>query len=294
MRARFAEFTAAEERLAVTRRARARGARPAHQGDGGRRARLLRAAAVGARGLPAPPRPAARCTAWRSPRASWPTAGSTPACRSTAAARSPSSPAPSTAWPARWPSASAICASRTTVCRASSTTRPRASASATPRAAISSPTGAGRRSPGISEADALGRTDAELFGPAIAAPAPRSSDSRRCARGSVIEIERDVELHGEPQHLPGSSSSRCWTPRASAYARRDDGHRRHRAPPRAGRRGRGLALEVRVPGQHEPRDPHAAQRRDRDDRAAARHRPLLGAARVRADRGRRPARRCWA
>ena len=36
-----------------------------------------------------------------------------------------------------------------------------------------------------------------------------------------------------------------------------------------GRGGRGLALEVRVPGQHEPRDPHAAERRDRHDRAAA-------------------------
>ena len=43
--------------------------------------------------------------------------------------------------------------------------------------------------------------------------------------------------------------------------------------PRAGRGRRGLALEVRVPGQHEPRDPHAAQRRDRDDRAAAGERP---------------------
>ena len=36
---------------------------------------------------------------------------------------------------------------------------------------------------------------------------------------------------------------------------------------------RGLALEVGVPGQHEPRDPHADERRDRHDRAAARHRP---------------------
>ena len=53
----------------------------------------------------------------------------------------------------------------------------------------------------------------------------------------------------------------------------------------AGRGGRGLALEVRVPGQHEPRDPHAAQRRDRDDRAAAPDRARHRAARVRAHGG---------
>ena len=38
------------------------------------------------------------------------------------------------------------------------------------------------------------------------------------------------------------------------------------------RRGRRLAHQVRVPGQHEPRDPHAAERRHRHGRAAARAR----------------------
>ena len=38
--------------------------------------------------------------------------------------------------------------------------------------------------------------------------------------------------------------------------------------------------EERVPGQHEPRDPHADERRHRHDRARARHRPHRRAARV--------------
>ena len=74
------------------------------------------------------------------------------------------------------PSASASCASPTIVCRASSTTRRRASASATPRAATCWSTAAGRRSRASREADALGRTDAELFGAAIAVPRRALSD----------------------------------------------------------------------------------------------------------------------
>ena len=51
------------------------------------------------------------------------------------------------------------------------------------------------------------------------------------------------------------------------------------------RRG-GVADQVHVPGQHEPRDPHAAQRRHRDVGAAAGHRARPRAARVRDDRAR--------
>ena len=47
-----------------------------------------------------------------------------------------------------------------------------------------------------------------------------------------------------------------------------------RARRRARRGARGRAAEVAVPRQHEPRDPHADERRDRDGRAAARHRAL--------------------
>ncbi len=52
---------------------------------------------------------------------------------------------------------------------------------------------------------------------------------------------------------------------------------------RAPGRPRGLAAQVRVHGQHEPRDPHADERRDRDDPPPPRHRAHAGAARVRGD-----------
>ena len=60
----------------------------------------------------------------------------------------------------------------------------------------------------------------------------------------------------------------------NAFLRDITERKRRRGGARAGaRRGaRGVAAEVRVPGQHEPRDPHADERRDRHDRAAARHR----------------------
>ena len=48
-----------------------------------------------------------------------------------------------------------------------------------------------------------------------------------------------------------------------------DGHLR--AQPRPGRGARGVRGEVGLRGQHEPRDPDAAQRRDRDARAARGH-----------------------
>ena len=48
-------------------------------------------------------------------------------------------------------------------------------------------------------------------------------------------------------------------------------------------RPRGLAPQVAVHGQHEPRDPHPHERRHRHDPAAPRHRAHPGAARVRGD-----------
>ena len=55
------------------------------------------------------------------------------------------------------------------------------------------------------------------------------------------------------------------------------------------KRARDLALEagaraLRIPQQHEPRNPHSAQRNHRHDPVAARHRAQPGAARIRRDR----------
>ncbi len=136
---------------------------------------------------------------------------------------------------------------------------------------------------GFTIEESIGRTDLELFGAELVAPA-RDSDAEVLRLGTVNEFEREVELQGVRRSyrivkFPLIDAA------GDAYALAAHVDRRHRVPARAGRRGRGVALQVGVPGQHEPRDPHAAQRRDRHDRAAARHRALVRAARLRADRG---------
>ena len=69
--------------------------------------------------------------------------------------------------------------------------------------------------------------------------------------------------------------------------------RADRSPREPGRRGRGIARQVRVPGHHEPRDPDADERRDRADRLLLDTDARRAAARVR--RGvQPPARRCSA
>ena len=89
--------------------------------------------------------------------------------------------------------------------------------------------------------------------------------------------------------LPRARRARRAAARAAGHDRHADRAlhpapaRRRRARRRARRGARGRAAEVAVPGQHEPRDPHADERRDRDGRAAARHRAVRGAARLRLD-----------
>ena len=81
-------------------------------------------------------------------------------------------------------------------------------------------------------------------------------------RADARPAHRRRRARGLPRHLP----------------------RHHRAP--AGARGGrgGDAGEERVPGDDEPRDPDADERRDRHDRPAARHRADAGAAGVRRGR----------
>ena len=54
----------------------------------------------------------------------------------------------------------------------------------------------------------------------------------------------------------------------------------HRSHPRARQGDGGQPRQERIPGQHEPRDPHADERHHRHDRARARHRPDRAAARL--------------
>ena len=79
----------------------------------------------------------------------------------------------------------------------------------------------------------------------------------------------------------GRSDTRsgCWPRWRSSWSGRSAGHgaapqvRRQTREPRGGARGGGggQPREERVPGQHEPRDPHADERHHRHDRARARH-----------------------
>ena len=64
--------------------------------------------------------------------------------------------------------------------------------------------------------------------------------------------------------------------------------RRHAQPPEAGQRG-----QERLPGDDEPRDPHADERRDRHERAAARHRRSTPSSASTSTTIRESARRCW-
>ena len=127
--------------------------------------------------------------------------------------------------------------------------------------------------------------------------------SRRAGRPLALEARRrrsgrappDAPRAREPWRRPRhgalvrpprrrTSRSRAARPPARARARRQPDHRarfdhRHqreegeRPPARRTRRGkRREPRQERVPGQHEPRDPHPAERRHRHDRAPRSHR----------------------
>ena len=119
------------------------------------------------------------------------------------------------------------------------------------------------------------------------ASAKRSSRSSRRAT-DADRLRRAGQPARRRDDLGARSTRRCST------SRRDDAaviegthHRHHRAQAgRAGARQRarggrsGQPRQERVPGQHEPRDPDADERRHRHDRARARHGPDARAARV--------------
>ena len=150
-------------------------------------------------------------------------------------------------------------------------------------------------------------TTAGARSPACAPPKPpATAGPRRCTRPTARACARPGMPRSRPTNRftcatascaptaarPGSSATRS---RSAARDGRSEWldrhhHRRHRQRPAGGRtrtreiRGRsGDAREEPVPGQHEPRDPHAAQRRDRHDDAAAGHADERRPARLRAD-----------
>ncbi len=105
-------------------------------------------------------------------------------------------------------------------------------------------------------------------------PLHRAADPDRDGRPGISPGHR--ARHHRPEAGRGAHPARHGRigggPRSSGEQRRRAGaHDRSTAIGEGPRRGR-HARQERVPGQHEPRDPHAHERRHRHDRAAAGHR----------------------
>ena len=99
-----------------------------------------------------------------------------------------------------------------------------------------------------------------------------------------MSVHRDAE--GQPRHF--ISVIEDITDRRLQHSGRGGG----RAARRQGRRRERQPRQERVPGEHEPRDSHADERRHRHDRPRARHRAHVRAARASAHR--QVVRRCAA
>ena len=103
-------------------------------------------------------------------------------------------------------------------------------------------------------------------------------------------VTRDAA--GKPVRMSGVTwdITRRKMTEKSLHAAKEETEAANRELELVAQRANQLALEAesansaqeRVPGQHEPRDPHADERRDRHDLAAARHRPRCRAAGLRA------------
>ena len=137
----------------------------------------------------------------------------------------------------------------------------------------------------------------------------RRACHRRCvAWPSVgrrrLRHRRRADVLGRPR-IGVSACCRCregFTTRSEALLQTFADQAGDRDPERApvprdaggARRGRGRERgQERVPGDDEPRDPHADERRDRHDRAAARHAARRRAARLRRRPSATRATRCW-
>ncbi len=120
----------------------------------------------------------------------------------------------------------------------------------------------------------------------------RRPGRRRCGhghRGRAQPSHRDrgprIDPADRSRDLQGRPCSRRWQRGLGRDPRRHHGRGRRRSGDvRCPRQGHGgIAAEVGLPGQHEPRDPHPDERRHRHDRPAARDRSRCPPARLRAD-----------
>ena len=130
---------------------------------------------------------------------------------------------------------------------------------------------------GFSSEDAVGKTDFEMFGEN--GLAFMEGDRAVLRTGQSQEIEETVDGSRRQRALPDRAQELARRFRRLALsARLDD--RRHRteaaregAPGSAAPGGARRPRQIRIPGQYEPRDPHADERRARHGRTAGQVRP---------------------
>ena len=132
----------------------------------------------------------------------------------------------------------------------------------------------GRRRPAGRRAVRRGRRGVRRAGPRAHAPRRRGDGRAHPARAG--RRPRPGDRLGR---RPARRAASCAWRRTSRSARR---RRSSSASTPRGRGGRGR--QGAVPGRREPRGAHSAERGDRDDRPARRHRPRRQAARVRGGR----------
>ena len=158
----------------------------------------------------------------------------------------------------------------------------------------------------------LGKTEAEVVGPQGARGGRREGLGRHRAP-SARGVGGPAGAAGTRAHRPRGQPGLALRPPRAGHQRRGkwsasttvffDITQRALAEQALRRASRSCAAakeaaedasraKSRVPGQHEPRDPHADERRARPDRAAARDPARRAAAAVRRDRAAARARRC--
>ncbi len=187
---------------------------------------------------------------------------------------------PLPARPRRSPRRLARCRRRPTSCGFSPTPLRSASSRPTPRTDTSTRIRAGPRSPASRRTPQSGQTVGHhhRVRSSVRTSRPRwlagSSAPTELSHRFEMRVPdaapRIVLVNSKVDAATATGELSGWVGHPGRHHRRGRGRGGHGRGP--GRGDRGVAAQVRLPGEHEPRDPHADERRHRHDRPAARDR----------------------